>query len=157
MMFAAPPDQQLEWSDSASRAPRASCAGCGTTATPSPPPPAPRCPPSASSPPTRCPRAADVRREIHTHLKQASYDFGKHQFNTVVSAAMKILNALEKAHKDLAGQPSRRARRGRREGFSILLRLLSPITPHICHALWQDCGFGTDILAAQWPRSARTR
>ncbi|MBN8443318.1 MAG: class I tRNA ligase family protein, partial [Thauera sp.] len=35
--------------------------------------------------------------------------------------------------------------------FSILLRLLSPITPHICHALWLDCGFGPDILAASWP------
>ena len=98
--------------------------------------------------------AADVRREIHTHLKQAGYDFGKHQFNTVVSAAMKILNALEKAHKDLAGAEPAAHAEVAEEGFSILLRLLSPITPHICHALWQDCGFGRDILVANWPEVA---
>ena len=38
------------------------------------------------------------------------------------------------------------------EGFSILLRVLNPITPHICHALWRDCGFGDDILSASWPQ-----
>ncbi|MBI5784323.1 MAG: leucine--tRNA ligase [Rhodocyclales bacterium] len=81
------------------------------------------------------------RREIHLLLKQANYDLGKMQFNTVASAAMKMLNALEKS----AGDPHER------EGFSILLRLLSPITPHICHALWQELGFGDDILAAPWP------
>jgi len=37
------------------------------------------------------------------------------------------------------------------EGFSILLRLLSPISPHISHALWRDLGYGDDILAASWP------
>jgi leucyl-tRNA synthetase len=63
------------------------------------------------------------------------------QFNTVASAAMKMLNALEKS----AGDPHER------EGFSILLRLLSPITPHVCHALWQELGYGDDILAAAWP------
>lgn len=38
-----------------------------------------------------------------------------------------------------------------REGLSILLRLLSPITPHICHHLWRELGFGEDILHAPWP------
>jgi len=85
--------------------------------------------------------AASLRRDIHLLLKQANYDLGKMQFNTVASAAMKMLNALEKS----AGDPHER------EGFSILLRLLSPITPHICHALWRDLGFGDDILAAPWP------
>ncbi|MDA0236153.1 MAG: class I tRNA ligase family protein, partial [Proteobacteria bacterium] len=152
MMFAAPPDQQLEWSDSgvegASRFLRRVWNYGHTFATAT----------RAALPATRAlaagtlpAAAADVRREVHTHLKQASYDFGKHQFNTVVSAAMKILNALEKAHKDLAGTEPAAHAEVAEEGFSILLRLLSPITPHICHALWQDCGFGTDILAAQWP------
>jgi leucyl-tRNA synthetase len=88
---------------------------------------------------------AAVRREIHLLLKQANYDLGKFQFNTVASAAMKMLNSLEKApHQD--GHDAVVA-----EGFGILLRILSPITPHICHALWIELGYGNDILAAPWP------
>ncbi len=75
-------------------------------------------------------------------LKQANYDLQKHQFNTVASAAMKILNALEKV-------PGRNA--ASEEGLSILLRLLSPITPHISHHLWRELGFGEDIMGAPWP------
>jgi leucyl-tRNA synthetase len=80
----------------------------------------------------------EARFEIHSVLKQANYDLQKHQFNTVASAAMKILNALEKS-------PSR-------EGLSILLRLLSPITPHVSHHLWRELGFGEDIMKAPWPQ-----
>jgi leucyl-tRNA synthetase len=87
--------------------------------------------------------AKDLRREIHTVLKQANYDLGKHQFNTVASAAMKILNALEK----LPGANNEAAK----EGLSILLRLLAPITPHVCHALWRELGFGEDVMTAPWP------
>jgi leucyl-tRNA synthetase len=89
---------------------------------------------------------AALRREIHLNLKQGNYDLGKMQFNTVASAAMKMLNALEKAPKAGDGRNEVVA-----EGFSILLRLLSPITPHICHALWKELGFGPDILTAPWP------
>jgi leucyl-tRNA synthetase len=84
----------------------------------------------------------DARREIHLTLKQANYDLGKHQFNTVASACMKILNALERA---AAGGPALV------EGMAILLRLLSPIAPHITHELWRDLGYGEDILHAPWP------
>jgi leucyl-tRNA synthetase len=84
-----------------------------------------------------------TRREIHSVLKQANYDIERHQFNTVASAAMKILNALERLENvedELV-----------REGLSILLRLLSPIAPHVCHHLWRKLGFGEDILTAPWP------
>jgi leucyl-tRNA synthetase len=84
-----------------------------------------------------------TRFEIHSVLKQANFDLAKHQFNTVASAAMKILNALD------------RFRGGRNtvteEGLSILLRLLSPITPHLCHHLWRALGFGEDVMQAPWP------
>ncbi len=152
IIFAAPPDQQLEWSDSgvegASRfLRRVWNYGHAFTSETRNALPATRTLAGGNLPAA----LADVRREVHTHLKQASYDFGKHQFNTVVSAAMKILNALEKAQKELAeAEPAAHAEVAE-EGFSILLRLLSPITPHLCHALWQDCGFGDDILAATWP------
>ena len=84
-----------------------------------------------------------VRFEIHSVLKQASYDLQRFQFNTVASAAMKILNALERL-------PAGRGATAE-EGLSILLRLLSPITPHVCHHLWRELRFGEDIMRAPWP------
>jgi leucyl-tRNA synthetase len=84
-----------------------------------------------------------ARLEIHSVLKQANYDMERHQFNTVASAAMKILNALER----LPGVDNPAAK----EGLSILLRLLAPITPHISHALWRELGFGESVLEAPWP------
>ena len=88
-------------------------------------------------------KAKEVRHEIHSVLKQANYDLAKHQFNTVASAAMKMLNALERL-------PAGRSPAAE-EGLSILLRLLSPITPHVCHALWRELGFGEDIMQSPWP------
>ncbi len=84
-----------------------------------------------------------TRFEIHSVLKQANYDFAKHQFNTVASAAMKILNALDR----LAGVNNDVAK----EGLRILLRLLYPIAPHISHHLWRELEFGADIVEERWP------
>jgi leucyl-tRNA synthetase len=56
---------------------------------------------------------------------------------------MKILNALER----FAGGRNQVTE----EGLKILLLLLSPITPHICHHLWRELGFGEDILRERWP------
>jgi leucyl-tRNA synthetase len=83
-----------------------------------------------------------ARHEIHSALSQANYDMQRHQFNTVASACMKILNAIEKI-------PNRNP--AAEEGLSILLRLLSPITPHITHHLWRELGFGEDMMRAPWP------
>jgi leucyl-tRNA synthetase len=84
-----------------------------------------------------------TRLEIHSVLKQVNYDMQKHQFNTVASGAMKILNALER----LSGVANPEAR----EGLEILLKILSPITPHIAHHLWRELGFGDDLLTETWP------
>ncbi|WP_407280166.1 leucine--tRNA ligase [Aromatoleum evansii] len=148
IIFAAPPDQQLEWSDSGVEGAyrflrRVWAFGHGFANEIRAQLPAARTLAAAQLPEA----LAAVRREIHTCLKQANYDFGKHQFNTVVSAAMKTLNALEKAPRDNAAAHAEVTE----EGLSILLRLLAPITPHIAHALWQDCGFAGDVLNAPWP------
>ncbi|MBD5801342.1 Leucine--tRNA ligase [Azoarcus sp. Aa7] len=148
IIFAAPPDQQLEWSDSGVEGAyrflrRVWAFGHGFANEFRAQLPATRTLATAQLPDA----LASVRREIHTCLKQANYDFGKHQFNTVVSAAMKTLNALEKAPRDNGAAHAEVAE----EGLSILLRLLAPITPHVAHALWQDCGFAGDILDASWP------
>jgi leucyl-tRNA synthetase len=92
---------------------------------------------------------AAARFEVHAQLKQANYDMSRHQFNTVATAGMKILNALESAQK--SGADAAATANVLREGFSILLRVLSPITPHISHELWRDLGYGEDILTAPWP------
>lgn len=148
IIFAAPPEQQLEWSDSGVEGAyrflrRVWNFGHDYTNTIRP-----RLPSRRKLAQSGADGAlADSRREIHAHLKQANFDFGKHQFNTVASAAMKILNALDKAPRD---NPSAHAEVAE-EGFSILLRLLSPITPHLTEALWNACGFKEDILHAAWP------
>jgi len=84
-----------------------------------------------------------ARFEIHSILKQAIFDFDKSQFNTVVSACMKILNTLND-FENLSNEV-------KSEGFSILLRILSPFAPHLCHELWQELGLGDDILNANFP------
>lgn len=90
---------------------------------------------------------ADARREVHSNLRQANFDMQRCQFNTVASACMKILNALERAPSD---DPVLHAQ-VMEEGLSILLRLQSPITPHVCHFLWDALGMGDDLLSSPWP------
>jgi leucyl-tRNA synthetase len=136
MMFASPPEQTLEWSDSGvegsfrflkrvwNYALRFEKRG-GPAASPE--------------------LLKAARFEIHSVLKQANHDIEKHQFNTVASAAMKILNALDR----LADTRSAEAK----EGLSILLRLLAPLTPHLAHHLWCELGFGEDVFNASWPET----
>ena len=95
--------------------------------------------------------AKALRLEIHTVLKQVDYDYQRMQYNTVVSGAMKIINALEdfKATDTAGGQVALI------EGFGILLRVLYPATPHIAHSLWSGLGYAShlgDLLDAPWPQ-----
>ena len=94
--------------------------------------------------------AKATRFEIHSVLRQANFDIKKHQFNTVASAAMKILNALDRfaGGKYIAGGGQNEVVE---EGLKILLRLLAPITPHIAHYLWRELRFGEDVMQATWP------
>jgi len=87
---------------------------------------------------------AAARREIHLNLKQANFDMQRQQFNTVASACMKMLNALE-------GVDREKGARVIEEGLSILLRVQAPITPHLCDHLWRELGFGEDVFRAPWP------
>jgi leucyl-tRNA synthetase len=94
--------------------------------------------------------ARDLRREVHQVLSQVSYDYDRMQYNTVVSGAMKLLNALEASESDRSAE----AAAARREGFSVLLRALYPACPHITHALWVGLGFAAELgelLDAPWP------
>ncbi len=92
----------------------------------------------------------DVYREMHVALKQANFDLQRLQFNTVASACMKILKALEQQMVIVTSDINTKAV-AITNGFSILLRLLSPIAPHITQILWQELGYGDDILSVPWP------
>src|SRR5207245_10003804 len=102
----------------------------------------------------------EKRFEIHQILHQANYDYGREQYNTVASAGMKILNALERFPLDTATlEKNKRPINARfqlmNEGIGILLRIVHPIVPHITHALWQELRFDKvlgDIGKASWPQ-----
>jgi len=92
-----------------------------------------------------------LRREVHKILQQADHDLKRIQYNTVVSACMKMLNTLEAAKLD----DSATSNAVLAECTSIFLRILNPITPHITHALWRELGYASasgDILDAEWPQ-----
>ena len=89
----------------------------------------------------RCPESdRALRREIHLHLKQADVDYERMHYNTVVSAAMKMLNALEEARSGNGSHPPA-SPAVMRESMGILLRVLYPLAPHITHALWNELGY----------------
>jgi leucyl-tRNA synthetase len=91
----------------------------------------------------------NARRDLHLTLRQADYDYERIQYNTVVSAGMKMLNTLESLE---AGAPG--AAPLAREGLSMLLRVLYPVVPHTTWVLWIDLGFAArhgDLLDAAWP------
>jgi leucyl-tRNA synthetase len=87
-----------------------------------------------------------LRLELYTVLKQANFDYQRKQYNTVVSATMKMLNAVEQA-KEISPEV-------RRETLGILLRVLYPVVPHITFKLWNLAGYEDqlgDLLDAPWP------
>jgi leucyl-tRNA synthetase len=148
-MFASPPEQTLEWSGSGveganrflrrvwafgyAQASRIEAALNGPAA------------PVATEP------QKTLRRELHKILQQADYDLKRIQYNTVVSACMKMLNTIESAKLDDSAESNALVA----EGFSIFLRLLNPVAPHITHVLWEELGYGKahgDILNVQWPQ-----
>jgi leucyl-tRNA synthetase len=84
-------------------------------------------------------------------LKQVDYDYQRMQYNTVVSGAMKMINALD----DFKAAHTPGGAIAQIEGFGILLRCLYPATPHIAHSLWQSLGYAGvlgDILDTPWPQ-----
>ena len=103
--------------------------------------------------------ATILRREVHELLKQADFDISRRQYNTVVSACMKMLNTLEEAAKPAALSAASESdlqslRMALAEGLGILLRILYPIVPHICCELWACLGFGSSrasLINAAWP------
>ncbi len=143
MMFAAPPEQSLEWSDSGVEGAFRFLKRVWTFAATNQQAIQGRH--TAASDWSRLSdKEKTVRREIHEYLQQALMDFDKYQFNTVVAACMKIMNSL---YDESLTNPAIY-----HEGLGILLRLLAPIAPHVSHSLWKQSGYGDDVLNAPWPQ-----
>jgi leucyl-tRNA synthetase len=97
----------------------------------------------------------DILRQVYEILEQAKYDYDRLQFNTVVSSCMKLLNLLTKV-PDATTPESDMKSYVLHKGTSILLRLLAPIAPHITHQLWQHLGYEGLVLNASWPKASST-
>ena len=146
VMFASPPEQTLEWNDAGVEgahrflrrvwgfAARNESMIRGAAA------------PSAIESSASEPAAKGLRFELHALLRQITFDYERMQYNTIVSGAMKLLNALEGFRAE--------APQAVREGFGILLRTLYPACPHMTWVLWNELGYaaqGADLLDAPWP------
>ena len=145
-MFAAPPEQSLEWSEAGvegmARFLRRFWREVTTHAAG---PDHPAVEPAALNPAQKA-----LRRQLHETIQKVSDDFGRrHSFNTAIAALMELLNALGKFDDQ-----SEQGRAVRHEALEAMVLLLNPVVPHVSHALWQVLGHPASVLEDQpWPRA----
>ncbi|MGL4822548.1 MAG: leucine--tRNA ligase [Plesiomonas shigelloides] len=88
-----------------------------------------------------------LRRDLHKTIAKVSDDIGRRQtFNTAIAAVMELMNKLTRMP-----QETEQDRALLQEALMAVVRMLYPITPHICFALWQELGGEGDIDVAPWP------
>ncbi|MDH3552199.1 MAG: class I tRNA ligase family protein, partial [Gammaproteobacteria bacterium] len=91
----------------------------------------------------------DLRRKTHQSIAKISDDIGRrYTFNTAVAASMELLNAVNRF--ECASDADRAVVR---EALQAVILMLSPIVPHICHALWAALGHETALIDEPWPRA----
>jgi leucyl-tRNA synthetase len=84
-----------------------------------------------------------VVRKVHATIKRATHAMERDfSFNTTIAACMELANELK---------PEQLSAAVMKLGLTTLVRLLSPIVPHITHELWEDMGDGTTLVQAGWP------
>ncbi len=148
MMFAAPPEQSLEWSDDGVQGSfrflkrfwnavvEHAQAGSATAVDAS----------------VLNDAHKELRRKTHQTIAKISDDLGRRSsFNTAIAAAMELLNAINKLD-----DTSDAGRAVAREALEAVVLMLSPIVPHICHALWQQLGHQTPLIDQAWPEVDET-
>ncbi|MFI4969503.1 MAG: leucine--tRNA ligase [Lysobacterales bacterium] len=96
------------------------------------------------------PAQKTLRRQLHETIQKVSDDIGRRlSFNTAIAALMELLNATAR-FDDQSGQ----GRAVRHEALEAMVLLLNPVTPHIAHALWQVLGHGETLIEDQpWPKA----
>ncbi|MFC0268222.1 leucine--tRNA ligase [Kushneria aurantia] len=143
-MFAAPPEQSLEWSDAGLEGSYRFLRRLWRQVAEHL---------QAGTPPALDPGALDdelrtLRRKTHETIAKADDDFGRRlTFNTAIAAVMELSNALGKLESSAP-----QALAVAREGFETCVLLLAPIAPHAMHALWHALGHETPVIDADWPR-----
>jgi leucyl-tRNA synthetase len=148
-MFAAPPEQSLEWSDEGvqgqfrflRRLWKAVYDHVGES-------PAPRLDlRSAAGELALSEAGRDLRRTSHQTLAKVTADIGRRRtFNTAIAAVMELLNAVGhfQEHDEIA-------RAVRHEALELAVLMLSPIVPHVCHSLWLALGHPCAVIDERWP------
>ena len=142
-MFAAPPEQSLEWSEAGVEGAWRFLKrlwqqvhdhiAAGT--------------PGALATDGLSDQALEMRRRIHETISKVGDDFGRrYTFNTAIAAVMECSNHLSRF--EVEGEAELAVAR---EGWTSLVRLIAPVTPHISQALWAALGHDDDILDAGWP------
>src|SRR5690606_7734822 len=143
IMYAAPPEQSLEWSDSAVEGAHRflkrlwkmvhTHIHAGT--------------PNPLDVAVLTDAEKDLRRKVHETIAKVGSDFGKRlTFNTAIAALMEVSNELGKI-TDRSGQMLAIER----EALETTVLLLSPIVPHIAHTLWHQLGHDSAVIDARWP------
>ncbi len=155
ILFAAPPEKDLEWSDTgiegASRflsrlwrlateelsgvlSPVAACAPAGELGIDALPP-----------------LFAELRRREHATAAKAGADIRERfQFNTAIAAVMELVNFLYANVEAIKAEP--KGAKAASSAVATLLTVLSPIAPHICEELWQRIGHTNLLIDQPWPR-----
>jgi leucyl-tRNA synthetase len=89
----------------------------------------------------------DLRRKTHQTIAKISDDLGRrYTFNTAVAASMELLNAINKFD-----DKSETGRSVVKEALEAVVLMMSPMVPHICHALWEQLGHTTALIDEAWP------
>ncbi|MCF7987833.1 MAG: leucine--tRNA ligase [Methylovulum sp.] len=144
IMFAAPPEQSLEWSDSGVEGAHRFLKRLWRQA-------------YLHHETGGCTQALDkiqltseqqtVRRQLHQTLQKVSHDMGVRTiFNTAIAANMELINTLSKFTDDSAN-----GKAIRQEVLEAIVLMLSPIVPHICEQLWHELGHSDTVVTAAWP------
>ena len=143
MMFAAPPEQSLEWSDDGVQGSYRFLKRFWHAVVDH----------TAGGPVAKLDTATlndsqkELRRKTHQTIAKIGDDIGRRSsFNTAVAAAMELLNAINRFE-----DASDAGRAVEHEALEAVVLMLSPMTPHICHALWKELGHETALIDRRWP------
>ena len=89
-----------------------------------------------------------VRRQVHQTLQKVTNDMGvRIIFNTAIAANMELVNTLSKFTDESAN-----GKAVRQEALEAIVLMLAPMVPHICHQLWLDLGHQEAVVSAAWPK-----
>ena len=145
LMFAAPPEQSLEWSDTgvegASRFLKRLWHKVSENIHPMDI--------SKSTPTLNNANTAqkNLRRLTHETIQKVTDDIGRRQtFNTAIAAMMELLNEIYRFNHDTEQDLILK-----QEALKAIIIMLSPIAPHMTHVLWEQLGYGTALIEESWP------